>query len=142
MTTRQYAPQPHATITWRRRIVLVSIAILLATSVAYFQYHWSIDMMSTCYDAGPAERPEGLNGPTYVAKGLVSAIIWMIVVGLAIVMSVPKRILAGNTYFIVAIATLVLVSLGLFWLGMWDSTITSDRCPTGIPPSWPTWLPL
>lgn len=99
-------------------------------------------MMSTCYGAGPVDRPDGLNGATYTAQGLTSAIIWMIVVGLAISVAAPRRILARNTYFAAAATVLVLINLGLFWLGMWDSTITSDRCPTGIPPNWPTWLPL
>lgn len=121
----------------RKWLIVLTVAALTAGILGYLQYRWSMDVLYACYDEGPANWPveRRINGWEPAGEMLVSAFMAFAIFAITLITyAVPKA------KMLIALLVMVVVGLGLLWWGV--GSMTTDRCPSGIPPTWPTWLPL
>lgn len=128
-------PRDFNPTTRRKWIALLAISTMTAVTAGYWQYQWSISLLYACYDGGPPNEPVELSGIDFIGETMVSGLMAIAIVAAALIAySIPK------VNLLLALIVMVVVSVGLLWWGV--GSMTTDRCPTGIPPTWPTWLPL
>lgn len=124
----------------RKWLALMVISTVSAGIAGYLQYHWSIEFQFACYDGGPPSEPVEINGATFLFEGMKSALIVIVVICLAT--TLLTHLLDRRAHLAILVAIGIGTSMALMWIGIAYGTYVSDRCPAGLPPTWPTWLPL
>lgn len=122
---------------WNRRLVFVLIAVVVSTAVAFMQLRWSMEITSACYDL-----PGGFNGTTRMYEIIESGWIWLALVMGSILCAIPSRVLRRKINYSLAVVALLLFGITALWFAVSLSAMKSSWCPTGMPPDWPSWIPL